>query len=141
MGDLEFNSATYYRYISLDLGQLYTNLAGKMVPKAAEAFIKALWWAVPEARQATMSGSPLWKYAQIIIRKGQNISSSFEASIRSENGFDKPSIAHLESEIESQEKRSGSFYGKIGKIIVGNDVSLDDVLKTVDSHIKGILHE
>jgi len=29
MGSLEFNSATYYRYISLNLGQLYDSLAGQ----------------------------------------------------------------------------------------------------------------
>ena len=28
MGILEFNSATYYRYISLDLGQLYETMGG-----------------------------------------------------------------------------------------------------------------
>src|SRR5665811_1111538 len=34
MGSLEFNSATYYRYISLNLGQLCDSLAGQSLPDA-----------------------------------------------------------------------------------------------------------
>jgi len=51
MGSLEFNSATYYRYISLDLGQLYESLEGEGIETAIEAFTKALFVAVPSARQ------------------------------------------------------------------------------------------
>jgi len=80
MGSLEFNSATYYRYIDLDLGQLYENLAGdELFPKAIEAFIKALYIAVPDARQKTQSGASPWDFAIIHVRKGQRLQLSFEA--------------------------------------------------------------
>src|SRR5690606_18414342 len=51
MGSLEFNSATYYRYISLDLGQLAQTLGEDDMTRAVEAFTKALFVAVPNARQ------------------------------------------------------------------------------------------
>lgn len=57
MGSLEFNSATYYRYISLDLGQLLANLGNDDsldLSPAIVAFTKALYLAVPSARQTTM---------------------------------------------------------------------------------------
>ncbi len=49
MGSLGFNSATYYRYICLDLGQLYQTLAGQGMLGAVDAFAKALYLAVPAA--------------------------------------------------------------------------------------------
>ena len=53
MGSLEYNSGTYYRYISLDLGQLWENLGGceEDIKKAIDVFVKALYIAVPSARQ------------------------------------------------------------------------------------------
>jgi CRISPR system Cascade subunit CasC len=71
MGSLEFNAATYYRYVSLDLGQLSANLAGKNLAESVEAFAKALFVAIPAARQTTMSGASPWDFARILIRKGQ----------------------------------------------------------------------
>ena len=48
MCSLEFNSATYYRYISLDLGQLYQTLGdGEFIPKAIEALPKPSTWPSP----------------------------------------------------------------------------------------------
>src|SRR6056297_443901 len=70
MGSLEFNSATYYRYISLDLGQLWQTLAGQNLPEAVENFIKALFVAVPTVRQATQSGASPWEFARVLVRKG-----------------------------------------------------------------------
>lgn len=61
MGSLEFNSATYYRYVSLDLGQLSANLGGADIADAVEAFTKALFVAVPSARQTTQSGASPWE--------------------------------------------------------------------------------
>ncbi|MCG8038450.1 MAG: type I-E CRISPR-associated protein Cas7/Cse4/CasC, partial [Candidatus Thiodiazotropha taylori] len=46
MGSLEFNSATYYRYISLDLGQLAQTMGELDLQKAVEVFTKALFVAV-----------------------------------------------------------------------------------------------
>ena len=70
MGSLEFNSATYYRYVSLDLGQLWTSLSGDGLEKAIEAFTKALFVAVPSARQTTQSGASPWEFAKIFVRNG-----------------------------------------------------------------------
>ena len=47
MGSLEYNSATYYRYINLDLGQLADSLGNTGLADAVSAFIKALYIAVP----------------------------------------------------------------------------------------------
>jgi len=105
MGSLEFNSATYYRYISLDLGQLYESLEGEGIETAIEAFTKALFVAVPAARQTTMSGASPWDFARIIVRKGQRLQMSFEKAIRPENGsILEPSITALTTYLDKHKK-------------------------------------
>lgn len=123
MGTLEFNSATYYRYISLDLGQLYQTLAGQDLTQAIDAFVKALYVAIPAARQNTQSGACGWEYAKVLIRKGQRLQVPFESAVQAkgQSGFLKPSIDELKSYIAHKEKLSGSLFGKIAEYDFGED--------------------
>ena len=123
MGSLEYNSATYYRYISLDLGQLWDSLGGDGIPGAIEAFVKALYIAVPSARQTTQSGACPWDYARVLIRKGQRIQASFEQPVRAKEGFVSPSIAALDAFLARQEQLSGSLFGKCADYTFGTDLS------------------
>jgi CRISPR system Cascade subunit CasC len=132
MGSLEFNSATYYRYISLDIGQLYETLGGsEFIPKAIEAFTKALYVAVPSARQTTQSGASAWEYAKVYVRKGQRLQVPFEKAVgkSKDGGFLAPSIEELKSYLGKKEKLSGSLFGKIGEFDFGEDenFSIDDL--------------
>lgn len=113
MGALEYNSATYYRYVSLDLGQLFDNLNGHDLGKAVEAFTKALYMAVPSARQTTQTGLMPWDYARVRIRKGQGMQVSFEKPVMPRDGYLERSIKRLDDALAKQEKLSGSLYGKI----------------------------
>src|SRR5690606_22725177 len=78
MGSLEFNSATYYRYISLDLGQLAQTLGEDDMTRAVEAFTNALFVAVPNARQTTQSGASPWEFSRVLLRRGQRRQVPFE---------------------------------------------------------------
>ncbi|MDR0926055.1 MAG: type I-E CRISPR-associated protein Cas7/Cse4/CasC [Hungatella sp.] len=135
MGSLEFNSATYYRYISLDLGQLYDTLGdGEFISKAIEAFTKALYIAVPSARQTTQSGASPWEYAKILVRRGQRLQVPFETAIKQKDGgFLNPSIEFLKEYIGKKEKLSGSLFGKINEFDFGEDDSF-----SIDHLIAGI---
>lgn len=139
MGSLEYNSATYYRYISLDLGQLWTTLAGLELPEAIEAFTKALFIAVPTARQTTMSGASQWDFAKIFVRnKGQRLQLSFESPVLSVqgSGFVQPSIEKLKKELAVQEKRAGSLFGKEHEFTFGEDeFSIDDLIEELKKYI------
>ncbi|MDD2967383.1 MAG: type I-E CRISPR-associated protein Cas7/Cse4/CasC [Desulfovibrionaceae bacterium] len=133
MGSLEFNSATYYRYISLDLGQLWENLGGEGMESAVEAFTKALYVAVPAARQATQSGACPWEYARVLVRKGQRLQAPFDKPVRAKEGFLQPSIDALNAFIDRQKKLSGSLYGEQKDITFGLDLSLsiDDLAQSL----------
>ncbi|MDP3187981.1 MAG: type I-E CRISPR-associated protein Cas7/Cse4/CasC [Limnobacter sp.] len=138
MGTLEFNSATYYRYISLDLGMLEKVMDTAAMKAAIEAFTKALFIAVPAARQNTMSGLSPWDYANVLVRKGQGIQISFEEPVRSENGgFSKPSIAKLKASLNAKEKMYGSLFGKLGSYEIGDEFggNIDDLAASLQSHV------
>lgn len=138
MGSLEFNAATYYRYISLDLGQLYETLGEADLKRAIEAFTKALFVAVPSARQTTQSGASPWEFARVLVRKGQRLQVPFETPIKSrEGGYLQASVEALKGYLEKKEKLSGSLFGKIGAYDWGEDenFSVDHLVEALQSHV------
>lgn len=140
LGSIEFNSATYYRYISLDLGLLYNNCHGdESFEKAIEAFVKALFLAIPRARQTSHSGACNWAYARVLVRNGQRIQLPFESAVSSDgNGFLENSIQEMNAAIDKMEKLSGSLYGKICDFKFGEDpdFNIDELIKSL---IEGIM--
>ena len=139
MGSLEFNSATYYRYISLDLGQLSQFLKAEDMKKAIAAFVNALYVAVPSARQTTQSGASPWEFARIMVRKGQRLQVPFETAVKAKDGgFSQPSIEALKSYIDKKAKLSGSLFGMLGSYDWGEDenFNIDQLIKSLQSHIQ-----
>ncbi len=138
MGSLEFNSATYYRYISLDLGQLYQTLGGQNLPDAVENFTKALFVAVPTARQATQSGASPWEFAKILVRKGQGLQVPFVTAVQAEEGggFLQPSIEAMTSYLSKKAGLHGSLFGKLDEYTYGEDLtfSIDDLIVALKQH-------
>lgn len=133
MGSLEFNSATYYRYVSLDIGQLWESLGGQNIPEAVEAFTKALYIAVPSARQTTQSGASPWEFAKVYVRKGQRLQVPFETAVKAKDGgFLEPSKTALTEYLDKKEKLAGSLFGKKDCFTFGKDVDFN-IDKLVDS--------
>lgn len=141
MGSLEFNSATYYRYVSLDLGQLCQTLAGQNLPDAVENFTKALFVAVPTARQTTQSGASPWDFAKVLVRKGQRLQVPFETAVKAKNGsgFIQPSIEFMTGYLKKQETLHGSLFGKQGEYTYSQDdnFSIDDLVAALKKHAAG----
>lgn len=132
----EFNSATYYRYVALDLGQLAETIGDNQqnIETAIEAFIKALFVAVPFARQATMTSACPWDFARIYVRKGQKLQASFENPVKSKgDGFLKPSIETLRNEMDKKERTFGSLFQCLGIFEWGEnpDYSIDSLISDV----------
>lgn len=139
MGSLEFNSATYYRYVSLDLGQLAETLGEDDLKKAIAAFTHALYVAIPTARQATMSGAGNWEFARVMVRKGQRLQVPFETAVKAkEGGYLQSSISELKGYLDKKEKLSGSLFGKVASYDWGEDenFSIDDLVTALQSHVQ-----
>lgn len=138
MGSLEFNSATYYRYVSLDLGQLAQTLGTDDLKKAIAAFAQALFVAVPSARQTTQSGACPWEFARVLVRKGQRLQVPFEMPVKTRgDGFLQPSIEELKGYLDKKEKLAGSLFGKQASYEWGEDegFSIDDLIAALQSHV------
>ncbi len=141
MGTLEFNAATYYRYITLDLGQLYETMGNndEFFPQAIEAFIKALFIAIPSARQTSQAGFCTWDYAKVLVREGQGVQLSFETPVKArDGGYLQPSIEEVKNQLAKKEKLSGSLFGKIKEFEFGinEDFSIDHLIEGVKSAVK-----
>lgn len=143
IGSFEFNSATYYRYISLDLGQLAQTLGGADmkvdIKQAINAFTKALFVAVPSARQTTQSAASPWEFAKVLVRRGQRLQVPFETPVKAtQAGFLAPSIKELKNYLTSKEALSGSLFGKLGDYEWGEDetFSIDDLIVKLHSHVE-----
>jgi CRISPR system Cascade subunit CasC len=139
MGSLEFNSATYYRYVSLDLGQLAQSLGEDDLKKAIAAFTQALYVALPNARQTTQSGASPWEFARVMVRKGQRLQVPFEKPIKTKgDGFLQPSMEELTAYLDKKEKLSGSLFGKLAGYDWGIDenFSIDDLVAALQSHVQ-----
>ena len=138
MGILEFNSATYYRYVCLDLGQLEENLGTADLKSAIAAFTKALFVAVPNARQTTQSGASPWEFARVLVRQGQRLQVPFEKPVKARGeGYLKPSIEELKSYLDKKERLSGSMFGKLAAFDWGEDdqFSLDDLIQGLQRQV------
>lgn len=143
MGTVEFNSATYYRYVSLDLGQLAENLQGEDVASAVAVFVKALFIAVPAARQATMAAACPWDYANIVLRKGQRLQMPFTTAVRTSKecpDLMSASQAALHDQLVAKEKMFGSMYGKLATLTIGagSQASIDDIISSLQQAITQI---
>ncbi|MGL5599059.1 MAG: type I-E CRISPR-associated protein Cas7/Cse4/CasC [Aeromonas sp.] len=144
MGSLEFNSATYYRYISLDLGQLADTMGGDEIDtaqlkQAIAAFTKALFVAVPSARQTTQSGASPWEFAKVLVRKGQRLQVPFDVPVKaSGDGFLAPSVDALKGYLGKKEALTGSLFGKLGDYEWGEDetFSVDHLIAKLQSHLE-----
>ncbi|MBE0471304.1 MAG: type I-E CRISPR-associated protein Cas7/Cse4/CasC [Methyloprofundus sp.] len=135
MGSLEFNSATYYRYVSLDLGQLYQTLNGQNMTGAIESFVKALYVAVPTARQTTMTGLSAWDYAKVLVRKGQALQASFENPVKAKGeGYLAPSIEALNADLDKKQQMAGSLFGKLEEIELPPS-NIDELITKLQAHL------
>jgi CRISPR system Cascade subunit CasC len=140
LGNVEFNSATYYRYICLDINTLKKNLHNKKVDEAIKNFILAIFLAVPVAHQKTLAGYCPWEYARIYTRSGQPLQVSFETAIKSSgDGYIAKSKEFLQEYLDKKESIYGSHFNTITKLDFGDDkdLSIDIVIDKIITSLKG----
>lgn len=128
IGSLEFNSATYYRYVAVNLDLLASeshlgNLSEEERKAVLHVFIKAAMKAVPGARKNSMNAATL-PYEVLGVRKesGQPLQliNAFECPVRPNGkGFEINSLAQMKehlSELESTWGTQGEQYllGELG---------------------------
>jgi CRISPR system Cascade subunit CasC len=76
IGTVEFNSACFYRYANLDLGQLDKNLQGDadLVKTTVSAFLKAFIHAIPSGKQNSFAAHNPPSLVFAVVRDGAPVS-------------------------------------------------------------------
>lgn len=112
MGVVEFNSACFYRYLTLDWSALQNKLGEESsAKKAAEAFLEAAVLAVPTGKQNTFAAHNPPSFALAIVHDGQRFSlaNAFEKPVCSKNGLVEKSVQQMGQYLQQIEKEYGKF--------------------------------
>lgn len=102
IGTVGFNSACFYRYANLEVGQLKANLQGdaELTKKTAEAFLKAFVHAVPTGKQNTFAAHNPPSLVFVTVRTGgpMSLANAFVKPVtpRGEESLIERSIAELD---------------------------------------------
>jgi len=96
IGQVEFNSATFYRYAALDFPKLVENLHDdrELALSAVEAFVTAMVRAVPTGKQNTFAAHNAPDFIGVSVRR--------LAPMNLANAFEKPVVAHMDHSLTEQ---------------------------------------
>ena len=113
IGQVEFNSATLYRYAVLDLRKLLANLQGdvELALSAVEAFTRALALAIPSGKQNSFAAHNPPEFAGLCLRHATPLSLA--------NAFEKPVSPRADQALTEQsverlvayERKLSAVYG------------------------------
>ncbi|WP_214109296.1 type I-E CRISPR-associated protein Cas7/Cse4/CasC [Acrocarpospora catenulata] len=112
MNSAEFSAGVFYRYASLDLVGLRTNLGEdvQMAEELTRAFLAAFIASLPTGKQTSSAANTLPDLVHVAVRADRPISyaAAFEAPIRPERGLAAPSRDQLSRHAERLEKLWGT---------------------------------
>ncbi len=98
LGTVEYNSATLYRYATVNIRELAASLGREAVPHVLRAFGEAFIRSMPTGKQNTIANRTLPDAVYVTIRKDQpvNLCGAFErAVLPSSEGYVEPSRERL----------------------------------------------
>lgn len=106
IGQVEFNSATFYRYAALDVSKLLQNLQDdkELTASSIEALIQSMVRAIPTGKQNSFAAHNLPEFIGVSLRKSPlNLANAFERPIqpRHDKSLTEQSVAAL-GEYESK---------------------------------------
>lgn len=107
LGNIEFNSATLYRYANIAIHELVNQLNDKdAVINAIKLFIEAFANSMPTGKINTFANQTLPHFMMINIRKDRPITlvNAFENPVKGADGYVKKSIEKLAKEFINTEK-------------------------------------
>lgn len=111
IGQVEFNSATLYRYAVLDLRKLLANLQGdrELALSAVEAFTRALALAIPSGKQNSFAAHNPPEFAGLCLRHATPLSLA--------NAFEKPVAPRADQALTEQSvERLAVYEGKLAAV-------------------------
>ena len=147
LGTVEYNSATLYRYATVNVAELEKNLKLD-TPKAVKKFAEAFICSMPTGKQNTFANRTRPDGVYVTIRRDQpvNMAGAFEKPITTKGGYVEQSIDALvryanESYNDYVEKPEAAF--AIGKSMsqLAPTMSLSEVLEKLEKYVNDNLGE
>ena len=112
IGQIEFNSATFYRYAVLDVNKLLANLQNdrELALSAVEAFTQALARAIPSGKQNSFAAHNPPEFIGVSLRHATplNLANAFEQAVRPK--ADTPLTAVSVAALSSYEDKLAAVY-------------------------------
>ncbi len=93
LGTVEFNSATLYRYATVNVGELAKQL-GEDAPRVLNGFVNAFVSSIPTGKLNTFANNTTTDIVYVAVREDQpvNLCGAFEAPVAGKNGYVAASI-------------------------------------------------
>lgn len=151
MGTVEFNSACFYRYANIDMGQLSRNLGDNgFASRALEAFIRASIAAIPTGKQNSMAAQSRPSLVMAVVRdRGLwSLANAFEKPVYPKSRDGRVEHSLVEASIAALDRHWGALarmYGVDGVrgawIVQSEDVPLTNLSRAqVDSVDQLVAH-
>lgn len=113
IGQVEFNSATLYRYAVLDVQKLFSNLQrdSELTLSAVEAFTQAMVRAIPTGKQNSFAAHNAPAFVGVAIRRSAplNLANAFEKPVQSRG--DQALSSQSVIALAAYEKQLSAMYG------------------------------
>lgn len=116
IGQIEFTSATFYRYAALDARKLLANLQGdqELALAGLGAFTTAFARAIPSGKQNTFAAHNPPSFIGVVLRHASplNLANAFERPVVPRH--DQPLTAQSVAALARHEQQLGAVYGSAG---------------------------
>ena len=116
IGQIEFNSAAFYRYAVIDVTKLVENLQGdrELALTAVKAFVEAMARAIPTGKQNTFAAHNPPSFVGLALRHKSplNLANAFEKPIYARQ--DKPLSTLSVEALAEYEAKLSAVYGNVG---------------------------
>ncbi len=112
IGQVEFNSATFYRYAALDVSKLLANLQNdsELTLSAIEALIQSMVRAIPSGKQNSFAAHNLPEFVGVSLRRSPlNLANAFERPVQPRN--DQSLTAQSVAALNTYEGKLAPVYG------------------------------
>lgn len=139
LGTVEFNSATLYRYATVNVMELQRNL-GAQTAEAVKCFAEAFIKAMPVGKQNTFANRTLPDFVYVTLRTDQpvNLVGAFEKPVSGVNGY-------LEVSEKKFREYAGAIYQKFAcapeKVWEFGEMDILQILEGVESAVREKLTE